>query len=818
MSSPGKSIHIQRSVRPIRLAFLVRPDDKKSLQKIFEVNTCRWGGRFNGIVPVFQRTPKWWGREPRLLPNATELAQGYLEAFEPDYVVTTHSDLTTKIRFDSERIISMNEVFQEGEDHHVLYGINISAVHKELYEKQFRFEQRHKVKAAYPIPSSKRHQNFCSAVFGAYPQTEDHSYFLKNYEEVFQPDTIRVEADNFFDLIMQTSVLPLKVGSAFIEVTKRAWSLGPTLFLLDPQKPSDLIDFWNLRALGWRVYPIPREWANALAPSCKKFVEDNHVPLRGNPNGVMHMTTVLKSRHIDESEFEEFSKQIRIAGKSALSHQSWHPRIWDAWARDKDHVERCEISHTDGEIECKVENEQIVFPSLGPNFIDHIGHSHKPRWANVVQLRDYSHKGDSAFVFPSDLQNLEKLLHTSLHRTVFPTSEGIVALIEYEKLKLYWQLPTGFAVFQAWLEEKGLKAEISPAGETTQHLVNALGGSWGVRHIADLEIIKLLDKMAHGLVEAPVDDESPKGKPVARSRMESRANWWQLLLKINENRRPVARRHLNILIDRGVLRVGLRIECSECKQANWYALGEIKEKIKCERCLRLFPFPASDPPNQAWHYRTQGAFSVENYAHGAYSAALSVRFLVNTMEANSTWTPSLNISGPDADLECDFAIWRRTSKFGTPAMVLVFGECKSFDEFKTKDVARAKQLAEKFPGSVLVFATLRTELRKDEKKRLAILANWGRKGIGGEKWRAPLIVLTAHELFSDWGPPNCWKDAGGEISKFGEAWRDFHTGLNDLADATQQLHLEMESFGAWSKKYWDKRQRSRSNAKRKNSV
>ncbi len=39
------------TLRPIRFAFLVKPNDSKRLLEIFQINTCLWGGKFNPIIP-----------------------------------------------------------------------------------------------------------------------------------------------------------------------------------------------------------------------------------------------------------------------------------------------------------------------------------------------------------------------------------------------------------------------------------------------------------------------------------------------------------------------------------------------------------------------------------------------------------------------------------------------------------------------------------------------------------------------------------------------------------------------------------------------
>ena len=52
-------IRLDIKLRPIRFLFLVKPSDKRSLEKIFQINTLLWGGKYNPIVPYFKRVPKW---------------------------------------------------------------------------------------------------------------------------------------------------------------------------------------------------------------------------------------------------------------------------------------------------------------------------------------------------------------------------------------------------------------------------------------------------------------------------------------------------------------------------------------------------------------------------------------------------------------------------------------------------------------------------------------------------------------------------------------------------------------------------------------
>ena len=170
-----------------------------------------------------------------------------------------------------------------------------------------------------------------------------------------------------------------------------------------------------------------------------------------------------------------------------------------------------------------------------------------------------------------------------------------------------------------------------------------------------------------------------------------------------------------------------------------------------------------------------------------------------------TWATGLELSGlGDGNIEVDFALWRSEMLFGRRHIWLGFGEAKSFgkDTFEPRDISRARVILSKFPGAVFIFATLRQTLSEKEKRRIAVLARWGRRPIGGDRWRAPILVLTAHELFSIWEAPRCWKGLGGKFETFATM---FVRDVTTLCDATQQLHLDMTPYAQWISGHYERR-------------
>jgi hypothetical protein len=202
-----------------------------------------------------------------------------------------------------------------------------------------------------------------------------------------------------------------------------------------------------------------------------------------------------------------------------------------------------------------------------------------------------------------------------------------------------------------------------------------------------------------------------------------------------------------------------------------------------------------------WHYRVVGPFAVENYAQGAYVAALALWAIGgHQLLTSPTWMPSLNIHKGDKDLgEIDFVAF--CEKFGyfhcCPDPILFFGECKTYNRFENRDVEKVRRFGEMFPGSVLAFCTLRPELEKREKDRIKSLARKGRECLRGDMWRNPVLVLTATELLDFNGPPYCWKDkrVGGTLANK-LVLRDVY----ELCDVTEQMHLGMEAYHAWQEK------------------
>lgn len=127
-------------------------------------------------------------------------------------------------------------------------------------------------------------------------------------------------------------------------------------------------------------------------------------------------------------------------------------------------------------------------------------------------------------------------------------------------------------------------------------------------------------------------------------------------------------------------------------------------------------------------------------------------------------------------------------------------------------------LAETFPGSILVFATMKDgkDLSKDEINRIRRIAYWGREyNKERNQIRAPVIVLTGTELFTAHYLQESWKTKGGKHEQIAAISSIGLDNLRTLADITQQLYLDMPSHSSWMQAKWKKREEIR---KRRQSI
>jgi len=791
-------------VRPLKLALMVDPNSALQVREAIRLACTQWGGTFFPIIPVHKRMPVSWRDGPLKVPPAESVVKGYLDGFDPDILVQFGKDLPKYLLDSKLKVLKPQDFWSSGRDKDATqptYGIGVLDILLDIYQEHFKFKAKYPLRAIVPV-IPKALGLFWASVFGEYP-----AHIANAIDQEFadaldlsKPD---VRADKFRELIAGDVLFPRRFTQWATRVQGGSGFRGnAAVFFMDASKIEDVIDFWNLRASGRSVLPLPKQFLDE--ESFKQIVVeylDEHRRPWGNGGLGFDVASLVRSRNSTMEEMQSFAKSLALpsldgqqgAATQRVSLQHWYPRLWDEWARGKDggvadvYGQDIETIDVAGEEDLSIRLKSLI-PSFGREnwFWSH------GRCANEFDLRLYGADEHLAEVYPKVEGN--HLLHAIDGYTGSGEwrvgRHGLVRIVlgvSGESRKV----PESEKIFFAWLKDRGWEAKLSSPGILAKQIYKRLGGAVGM--LANNDVLALIEHMNGGTVSrggAQKDDRVVAEREVS----------------VAEVKRKLSGHRYEWFVQKGIFKLGLQTKCPNCQRNSWFAMTTLKEELDCPKCLNTFRAAGNiDQGRSGWFYRTAGPFSVPNFADGAFSVLLTLEALSGRIVSSrrSTAVPSFEATAPGkVGLEADLAMFWRDGSYGDDTAGILFGECKSYGLFKTKDFQRMRYLAETFPGAILVFSTLRESLTKEEIAALTRLAKFGRKYWKAERPVNPVLILTGAELLTWKRTPLCWSE---ELQK---RFRNVHS-LMDHCNASQQIYLGLPSWQEDWQTAFERRRRAR---------
>ena len=798
--------NVDIKVRPLKLAYLVDPNKKEQVREAIRLSSTLWGGFYFPIIPLYKRMPRTW-KDPVKAPEAQKVILGYLDAFDPDILVQFSKsipDFVTNLRLE---VIKPTDIWgglgREG-NLSSKFGIGIFELLEDIFEEHFRYKPKYPVKVILPkIPSYL--SLFWASLFGEIPSVVL-DVIEKRYLEPLEIERVDFAPAKLTETLASNIFFPRRIVQRGINTSNRArFGRDAAAYFMDATNLEDIVDFWNLRASGRQVLPIPEQLQGdpGLLNLVINFLKHHRRPWRHNPK-VSDFASIIRARSRTMDELQAFAKTLNItrepddpSDSPFLSLQHWYPRVWDEWARDKDGA----VADISGEAESAVEIDpkklQVRFKPILPKFANKHGYHGEPRCANEMSFSLYGSDDYLAGVFPkSSGENYKRAISSwgSLGDDWRVGRNGLVKLVK-DDFNDIRDIPTAESVVFAWLADFGWKSEVSPPGLLAKQMYRQPEGFLSV--LKNEKLLGLLEYLNGGLV---AKDSSPAENN--RVRQERDLPIGEIKSRLQE---ASERGNLyDYLVSKGVFKIGLRVQCPRCLRRSWFPLESVRDNFSCPRCLNAFS-AIGTVESSAWTYKTTGPFSVPHYGDGAYSVLLTLEFFNSRDFSTVRTTPVLSFkaAGPGgAALEADAAAFWQDAVFGERKDGILFAECKTYNRFQAKDFMRMRQLAKTFPGAVLVFSTLRKSLGPQEIKGITRIAKRGRKYWKSERPINPVLILTGTELLHFSRPPHCWEESLQK--KF-----DHVAGLIDLCDATQQIYLKLSPWRTeWHEKWEKKRQRS----------
>ena len=786
-------------VRPIRIAFLVDPADSKGLYRAIELSTVLWGGSYNPIIPAYRRTPaKWEAHRVRRLPQPKDIISGYINGFDPDFVVLIGRCAEQTYEIGNRDLVHEAELLGDMSKTAIpRHGIGLFELLRDFLGKELKYKRNDDLHIAIP-EMPRAYRTFLASVFGVLPD-DARPIFEEEFSHVPSITRIKPTLTNFVEL-WQPNRMFLRHLSM--------WSLeekplrDAVLFVCDATSNLDIIDYWNLRAAGYYVVPIPIQvsTSESVKKLAKNFIEENYQPYRHNQD-MFHHTTVQRSRGLPEEIVKKFCDSLDIKKSEKKSQfkyslRWWYPRLWDAWARENasegiafpySHEEQRHLSEGESRLDLR---------SLNPKCELSREYSGEPRFANEFSFRFYGSNEPMAEVIPEGTRELSSAIGRSGYLNWRFSKSGPVFLAHRKDDLIFLDLPRAESVMTEWFRERGWKVSLSGPGRIAAQLIKQLGGTYGTSWLAHKGVIDLLGELEK---EAGLPRQAVIGK----------------LKKVisDDDLHFDSERFLERLIEANALRLGARIQCPICTRHNWYELNALEYKLACRFCLSEFEPPLASPRKIEWTYRAHGPFA-SSIAQGSFTVLLTLKFLSGNHDPGITPLFSYKAVKDGKELEADLTCLYKRSTWRETGMQVVHAECKSFNYFEKRDVDRLGDLAKAFPGAVLVFATLNESLETAERKMIGTLARVEREKRSRGIPYSPVVVLTGIELFSSRGVLRCWNGMGGLYEEFHKRRLDF-SDLHALADATQQLYLGFQSWHEWSEVERNKQLEHRANAAQK---
>lgn len=815
---------INLTLRPIKLALLVNPYNKEDILKAIQINTMLWGGTYNPIIPIFKKKPKVWS--DRKKHTAKEIVKGYLDFYDPDFIIPIGEFSIDNFNFGNRKIVQLKEIESTLTHQIPNYGISLFEILQDIIEKEYKFVRREPLKIMLPNCFG-RYRLFNLCVFGVLSD-ECMKIFKKRFSPILKPKIASCKLSNYVEFLNKNNIFLRRITSYNIETYSPNGFNEYCIFFMDANKQLDIIEYWNLRAMGYDVLPLPKQSIkfNEVKEFVIKYID--HVYSLNSIKGTNYIhTNFLKSLNTTESEMRSFIDSLnlkKIKNEMRYSIQNWLPHIWDEWYRESDgivsNLECVDLRSDFIEYDFAESSEKISFKTLAPKFINRRLITGTPRFANDMDLRFYETKEIFAEVIPESSFKLAEALKGWEFDAWRFTKKGVTYLSYYRDKSVSISIPIAEEVFLEWLKGKGWNCELSDSGIIAKKMIQQIGNKFGISLLANEDIIKLLErinnksnntdklykevkKLSKLLKQKNIRDVDDKINNFLEE-INLYSTIEENTLKENILRQEIHKiikkldykitleEFLQKFIDKNIFQLGIKIQCPTCRRHSFYSIKNSIYELECPKCLEKFRIPSYSPSkNIIWSYRTYGTFSVPDQSAGAFSVLLTYRFFSQLLHASTT--PIMSFEDVNKSIEADLGLFYQRYHHGQEVTKLIFAECKSYNKFTIKDKRRMLFLSKNFPKAILVFSTLNKSLDDNEKKLIKpIVMKQVPKWAKGQPFN-PILILTGVELFSDSTPPKCWENKGKKYEKYEKELKKLYDlDLDYLSEITCQIYLGMK--------------------------
>ena len=699
------TIEARCNARPTRLAFVLPTPDRATLLKIIERATSLWGGRFNPILILDGAQQKVEGRHYSLLPRPPYVKQlvDVLRGFDPDLLISYGGAvLPEELKPWEHRTfpadnLEWNPVGRGARS----FFVDVQPVLRDLWDKEFRNVAEPRMRFRFIPKDESELSLLLAARFGLYERAAHYEFITEHFK-----------AEPITEAKLRTTPWPpafhMPISITGLYCQSHRPSIHPHAgFLLDPNDPFDVIDYWNLRAAGMILLPLTMATYRDDKDIISAFGARSSYSLGTEDTMAI---TIIKGRSITDAQMEEVQAWIRDNGvtKSHVMAQGWVPEY--------DRQGYPANSEIDVEPIRGFESNAIGV------LIDGYGRIDGPKPSFLDQNDYYSHWsmdwGLSTFLAPEACYKLpwlnpecdalvaRKVGFDSGMKAAHVSKSGIVTRHGGDSSEIRLSPISAVQAVKAFLKGVGLRyRETSTPGLALARIIEMLGNLYECEIFQNEAIRKALEEMSTG--------ETRTTKHIHSQVIHSLRYFKLYGQNISENQKKSrAERIIHRAIDANVFRVGLVFQCSTCNRSHWYSTTEFTKTYSCKECFSQEKTPYIH--ELEWQYSSDGLFRNGKNLDGNITILLALSFFQEIYHIDGLkYAPSFLYKIDDQEGEMDFAILGSESY--RPGTDLIFGEAKTAAALK--DDARAKLKAFGLKTKAFIcFCTLADDFSAEDKE------------------------------------------------------------------------------------------------------
>lgn len=773
------TIGINQTVSPIKFCFLIEPNSESKFERAVKIAFSYLGGIFSPILPLHSIFPDEFKNEYAIGCDALNYYKNTIDNFDPDIILYDNSLNVEFIRkFIVDRtLLTIEDFLSDTEKGEIKYGISITEIIYNIIETEFKFVRNDNLKLS--IPNTQNSGLFLKAFAGCFINSfqEEISSQLKLHSYFEQPE---ITFDNIADHYHKHTIDTLHINMDEIKVLpERHWYKGEGIYFLNEERSNDIINYWNLRALGWSIIPIPLSQIDNVYFSglIEKYCESqlNKSESFSFINYQISTTTTEEQKQKIDLKFQEVRNLI--GEKLNFGFQSWFPRFWTAdrsvLEADKVLCGKTVINSTYSQVEVqdnhvKFKTENIPF-KLKYNY--NLIASHK---VNLTFSYFDEYLNDAGLIYGIETNDWIRLTH-SYGRDKWRLSKiGLSYYIRREDDEVFFFIPKANDFFKVYFSKSGNELNETSNGSLANEVLKNIGGIRGSYFLQNKSSLKILD-----LIE--------DGKTVYHATLVG-----EIKKSLKNNNNEEVNSYIKRIIENKIIEFGSILQCEVCHQRSFYLPSELKETMTCAICRNNFDLPMHQPTGIKWAYRGIGPFSKDNKVGGIITVFLTLK-LFNQEFADTSGNMSALIGfelvKSNKTKEVDLAVMLQEKHKDSIPPDLVFCECKTYKKFTSDDANRMIELGTEFPNSILTFATLNDQLTENEKTEILRVVNYFRIGVGHRPTN-PVLILTAKELL----PKDFWRHFA-EYEEDSKPYHKFNDWIGNLCEFTVKKHLNIKTWG-----------------------